>query len=97
MAKQQPTPSKIVGSASIPLEEWMRMRTADEEAAKLKHRCLTAMKQVQTLLSFLLKAGDEEVGKLLAKTIYEFNSQSDVAVFRVEDGVVYIELLEDEA
>lgn len=96
MPTKQPTDSKIVGSASIPLEEWVRMRNIAQEAQTMKQNTLEALKHVQVLLSFLLKGSGEEMGKALAKTIVDFNMQSDVAAFMIENGKVSIKLIDPE-
>lgn len=82
-----------VGEARIPLEEWLRMRDTDQKAIESIERTKKILHQVQVLLSFMLSGKNEEVGKGLSKAIHDFNTQSDLAVFKIEDGRVYIELL----
>jgi len=93
--KQNTNSQKVVGEARIPLEEWLRMRNAQADAQEYKEKTEIALKHVQTLLSYLLRS-DEEVGRKLVQAIQTFNNQSHAAVFRVEEGKVYVELKEDE-
>jgi len=91
MAKPTTNLKAPVGTATIPLEEWDRMRKLSSESEELIAKTRLALHHVSVLLSFVAKE------KPVYDAIQKFNDQSHAAVIHMDkDGKVSVEL-KDEA
>jgi hypothetical protein len=76
----------IVGTANIPLEEWVSLRVQARKAQILMDDIKEAMKHVELLLTSLT---DE---KVVVERMQEINDANKSPIFRVIDGKIRIQL-----